>query len=57
MAEIFLRNWSEDKVEDALLHDISLIEQSKINGLMKLWIYQFYVLSHLSWPFLCHDFQ
>ena len=22
---------------------------------MKLWLYQFYVLSHLSWPFLIND--
>ena len=24
---------------------------------MKLWLYQFYVLSRLSWPFLIYDFD
>ena len=55
------RNLSEEhiktRVKTALLQDFSLIEQSKINGFMKLWLYQFYVLSHLSWPFLSHDFD
>ena len=22
---------------------------------MKLWLYQHYLLAHLSWPFLIHD--
>ena len=28
-----------------------------MNGIMKLWLYQFYVLARMSWPFLIHDFN
>ena len=31
---------------------MKLIDGSGVNGLMKLWIYQFYLLAKLSWPFL-----
>ena len=34
---------------------MELIDGAKINGFMKLWLYQFYVLSHLSWPFMIND--
>jgi hypothetical protein len=44
-------------VKSCFLKDVALVEKSKVNGLMKLWLYQFYILSHLSWPFLVHDFS
>ena len=44
------------RVQAAFLEDIKLIQNSKVNGLMKLWLYQFYALAHLSWPFMVHDF-
>ena len=44
------------KVFASLKDDIELIDKSKVDGLMKLWLYQFYVLSHLAWPFLVQNF-
>ena len=38
-----------------LTKDMETIQSSKLNGFMKLWLYQFYALSHLSWPFLIND--
>ena len=40
-----------------LTKDIETIQSSKLNGFMKLWLYQFYALSHLSWPFLINDLE
>ena len=45
----------KDKIVATLTEDIELVKNSKVNGFMKLWLYQFYVLSHLSWPFLIND--
>ena len=45
----------KNRVQKSLIDDIDKIEQSKINGFIKLWLYQFYVHSHLSWPFLIYD--
>lgn len=62
----FLGRWisislSEEKVKAtvkaAFKSDLETIEGSKVNGLMKLWLYQHYALAHLSWPFLVHDFN
>jgi hypothetical protein len=36
--------------------EIKLIGKTKLTGFMKLWLYQHYLLSHLAWPFLIHDF-
>jgi hypothetical protein len=61
----FLGRWihvslSEEKVKmfvkSALLKDVEKVDKSGVNGLMKLWLYQFYLLARLSWPFLVHDF-
>ena len=41
----------------SLIEDINIVENSRIHGFMKLWLYQFYVLSRLSWPFLIYDFD
>lgn len=45
----------KEKIAASLSHDMELVNNSKVNGFMKLWLYQFYVLSHLSWPFLIND--
>ena len=43
------------KLQLCLNEDLRIIEDSKVNGLMKLWLYQFYALQHLSWPFILND--
>ena len=43
------------KINTLLTEDMNLIENSKVNGFMKLWLYQFYCLAHLSWPFMIND--
>ena len=62
----FLGRWihsslSEHKIKlkiwDMIMGDFCTVDQSLVNGFMKLWIYQFYLLSHLSWPFLVYDFD
>ena len=45
----------KDKIVATLAKDIELVKNSKVNGFMKLWLYQFYILSHLSWPFFIND--
>ena len=51
----------EDKVKAEvrrrLQSDIELVEGSGINGLCKLFLYEHYVISRLSWVFLVHDFS
>ena len=34
---------------------MDIINKSLVNGIMKLSMYQFYVLYHFSWPLLIHD--
>ena len=34
-----------------------MVDHAPINGLMKLWLYQHYVLAKSSWPLLVHDFN
>ena len=35
---------------------MDLIGNSKLkNGFIKLWLYHFYALSHLSWPLMIHN--
>ena len=45
----------KDKISALLANDIAIIESSKLNGFMKLWLYQFFILSHLSLPSLIND--
>ena len=61
----FLGRWisidlNEIKVQEFVraraLKEFALIDKCKINGFIKLWLYQHYWLSHLAWPFLIHDF-
>jgi len=62
----FLGRWihyrlSEHKIKtkiwDTILKDFDTVDNSLVNGFMKLWIYQFYILAQLSWPFLIYDFN
>lgn len=46
-----------ESVRKKLEDEMEKIENSKVNGLMKLWLYQFYVLAHLAWPFMVQDFK
>ena len=39
------------------MEDISTIDNSLVNGFMKLWLYQFNLLARTSWPFLIYDFE
>jgi len=45
----------KSKILSSFLEDIEIIKNSKVNGFMKLWLHQFYALSHLSWPFIIND--
>ena len=37
--------------------DIERTNKTGLNGLMKLWLYQHFIISRLSWPFIVHDFS
>jgi len=45
----------KQKISALLANDIEVIQGSKLNGFMKLWLYQFYTISHLAWPFMIND--
>ena len=45
------------KICNNIMEDISTIDNSLVNGFMKLWLYQFYLLARTSWPFLIYDFE
>ena len=34
-----------------------MVDESAVNGLMKLWIYQHFLLSKISWPFMIYNFS
>ena len=48
----------KDKIRENIMDDIDhdTIENSLVNGFMKLWLYQSYLLSRTSWAFLIYDF-
>ena len=39
------------------MQDINTIDNSLVNGFIKLWLYQFYLLAGTSWAFLIYDFE
>ena len=39
----------------AFTEDVEKVKNTKINGLMKLWLYQFSIRPRLTWPLLIHD--
>ncbi len=43
------------QLETKFLSQVEMLEKCLINGFMKLWIYQHYILAYLSWPFLIYD--
>jgi hypothetical protein len=43
-------------IKKKFLRLMSTVDNSSVNGLMKLWMYQFGILGRLSWSFLVHDF-
>ena len=45
----------KDKIKKEILNEIQTVDNCRLNGFMKLWLYQFYVLYHFSWPLLIHD--
>jgi len=44
------------EVRKRFLDDMEKVETSGVNGLCKLFLYQHFVVSRLSWAFLVHDF-
>ena len=42
-------------VRSRFFEELDMIGKCKVTGFMKLWLYQHYLLAHLSWPFLIHD--
>jgi hypothetical protein len=44
-----------DRTEVQILDDLATIDGAPINGCMKIWLYQFYLLSRCSWPLLVLD--
>jgi hypothetical protein len=50
---------SEDKIKTEirkrLLQDIDTVQTSGVNGLCKLFLYEHFIISRLSWFFLVHD--
>ena len=48
---------TKSKIWDAIIKDFLTADNLLLNRFMKLWIYQFYILAQLSWPFLIYDFD
>lgn len=46
----------KEKARDRFASDMLLVEKSGVNGLMKLWLYQHFVLARSAWSFLINDF-
>ena len=44
-------------VEDQFVNDMEKVNSTKLKGAAKVWIYQFMVLSRLTWPFLVYPFS
>src|SRR5690348_5323581 len=60
----FLGRWihyylKEDEIKEKIMAglrgDIETVEKSRLSGLPKLWLYQFYILSRISWHLLSAD--
>lgn len=43
------------EIRRRLTSDMQIVESSGVDGLCKLFIYEHYVVSHLSWAFLVYD--
>ena len=62
----FLGRWISSDLDDEatkrkfkadFFNWLALVDKDLVNGLMKLWIYQHYVIAKASWPLLVHDFN
>lgn len=62
----FLGRWVSRALDDEVMKVafrskffewLKLVDKDKVNGLMKLWIYQHYVLHRASWTLMVHDFN
>ena len=62
----FLGRWIEmglseskikTKVRSKFFHDMDKAEHCGVNGLMKLWLYEHYIVKRLAWPFFIFDFN
>jgi hypothetical protein len=62
----FLGRWISIDLDDKLTKRkfaadffgwLDLVDKDLINGLMKLWVYQHYILAKSSWPLLIQDFN
>lgn len=47
----------KEKIHQDVARWLDQIEDSMLTGFMKVWLYQFYVIAFLSWPFLIHQFN
>ena len=45
------------KIKVSMEDDLRRVDQSLVNGFMKAWLYQYYVLQRLTWPFFVHQFN
>ena len=44
-----------DEISSKSKKDLQSVDSQPINGFMKLWLYQNYILAFLSWPFMVYD--
>ena len=43
------------KIRKDFIADVTTVARSHVNGLMKLWLYEFYVIRRPSWALMIHD--
>ena len=43
------------EINETTRSNFKIVDEQPINGFMKLWLYQNYILSFLSWPFMIYD--
>ena len=57
----FFRYDQKDGPQELLVHDsflnrLKAVDQDLVNGLMKAWLFQFWIIPSLAWPFQVYDF-
>jgi hypothetical protein len=45
----------KNKIFKEFTEDVETVSKSRVNGLMKLWLYQFHIRLRLTWPLIIHD--
>lgn len=45
----------KQKILDAFNEDVEKVSSSDVNGMMKMWLYEFGIIRRLTWPLLIHD--